>query len=353
MRDPLSWSLNVGRISGIPVRLHMFFLLFAGFQLVYAALQPGFLSPAASFLQAAAFLTVLFGLVLLHELGHCTAATRLGGQAREILLWPLGGLATVDYPPAPRHEFLVTAAGPSVNFVLGTFSAALLLVTGYRPPWRPLAAVKSFEGELLFEGWPFWVGTFFAVNLMLVLFNLLPAFPMDGGRLLRSVLWTRLGYRDATLWAVQVAKLTAIGMVLVAVYLGLQDHRVAHTVLLLVGIFVYHSAELERHRVASEGWLAADAPWDASAEAESEELELDRPLPKARPKSWWRRWLERWRRAREERARRIEREEERLMDELLDQVRKYGYDSLTPAQQRFLKRVSKRYRSKLESRQDW
>ncbi len=360
MRDPLSWSLSVGRISGIPVRLHMFFLLFAGFELVYAALEPEPLTPAASVAQVTAFLIMLFGAVLLHELGHCGAARRVGGYAREILMWPLGGLATVEYPQAPKYEFLVTIAGPAVNLVLGTFTAAVLLATGFRPPLRPLASVQSFEGDLLLDGWPFWAGTFFAINLMIVLFNLLPAFPMDGGRLLRAILWSRIGYRQGTLWAVQVGKLTAIGMVLVAIYLGLQDNRIGHTVLLLVGIFVYHSAEMERYRlVAADDWGTVDA-WGLGGlgtgygtEIDLEEpTELERPLPKARRKSWLRRWIERWRRAREERAKRLEREVEQRVDELLDRVRKYGIESLTAAEQRFLKRASKRYRSKLESRQD-
>ncbi len=357
MRDPLSWSLSVGRISGIPVRLHMFFLLFAGFELVYAALEPEPLTPGASVAQATAFVLMLFGAVLAHELGHCGAARRVGGYAREILMWPLGGLATVEYPQTPRHEFLVTAAGPAVNVVLGTFTAAVMLATGFRPPLRPLAATHSFDGEVFYDGWPFWAGTFFAINLMIVVFNLLPAFPMDGGRLLRALLWTRLGHRQATLWAVQVAKLTAIGMVLVAIYLGLQDHRIGHTVLLLIGIFVYHSAEMERYRLAADEWATSDS-WAGTAFSYSSELEMDeaaemdRPLPRARRKSWIRRWIERWQRARRERARRLEREVEQRVDELLDRVRKYGIDSLSASEQRFLRRASKRYRSKLESRQD-
>ncbi len=351
MRHLLDWSLSFGRISGIPLRLHVFFLVYVAFQLLYGLLVPLPDRNVLSSVIGAAFLAfLLFSCVLLHELGHCAAANRVGGQVSEIVLWPLGGWAVADIPLLPKYEALVAIAGPAVNLMLGLISASLLLAFGYWPPLRILAPVEGFSGLPAHGGVVYWLGVFFAVNLVLVFFNLLPGYPLDGGRLLHAYFWSQGSYSEATGRTVQIARVTAAGLILVGLYLGLRGDAVAQAVLLLVGFLVFAASEQELHRMVSvQEFAASELAWHGQ---ELVTLDLDEnhnsARPRARRKFWWERWWERWQRARRERARRVREQEDREVDRLLEKVQKYGKESLTSAELRFLKRVSKRYRSRTQ-----
>jgi Zn-dependent protease len=202
---------------GIPIRLHSSFLALAALLILIDAASGGIGSALGTTLLGIA----LFGSVLLHELGHALAARRFGIDTRSITLYPFGGIAALSAEPrTPRAELWIALAGPAVNFALAAAGAALALL-----------------------GTPL-MGMFVAINLALGLFNLLPAFPMDGGRVLRAGLTLRMGRLDATKLAIQVSRWFAWGFI----GLGLLQ---ASFNLLLVGGFLLFALNGERRRLAA------------------------------------------------------------------------------------------------------
>src|SRR5262245_29961801 len=139
MQDPLSWSIPFGRLFGIQIRVHIFFPFVALGLILHAASKSQ--TPGA-WIDVTAITVLLFVSVLLHEFGHCFGARAVNGDAQEILMWPLGGLASVDVPHTPRANFLTTLAGPAVNFFLCLLSVLVLYLTGpYQPNWNPTGYV--------------------------------------------------------------------------------------------------------------------------------------------------------------------------------------------------------------------
>ena len=145
MQDPFSWttlSLPLGRVFGITIRIHWLFpfvalgwILHVGFYKPY----PEYRIPEGAWVDAAIFMLVLFVSTLLHEFGHCFAARATGGDAREVLIWPLGGLASVDLPARPRSHLLTAAAGPAVDVLIVVFAGVMLLFCGdqaIQPVWN-------------------------------------------------------------------------------------------------------------------------------------------------------------------------------------------------------------------------
>ena len=188
MRD----SFPIGRIFNIEIRVHYLFPLILAF-LVMSAESP---------LMAFFLVMMLFGVVFLHELGHSLAAQSFGIQVIDITFWPLGGMARMaDLPENPRIEGLVAIAGPAVNGVL--FTAGLLFHV-------------LFGVELVANSVP---GYFVAINLMMGLFNLIPAFPMDGGRILRAWLARQRNWVQATAQAVHIGRAFALGMIVFGYWL--------------------------------------------------------------------------------------------------------------------------------------
>jgi Zn-dependent protease len=204
----LRWSIPLFRVRGIQLSLHSTFPLL----LAYVAWQGwrpdedgsggGWLGVGFNVVLVLCF----FVCVVLHELGHCLTARRFGIGTRGILLSPIGGMADMEaIPRQPSREILMTLAGPAVNFVIALM---LWLFVRHLPDETPLYSV----GGLLYElcGWNFAMGCF----------NLLPAFPMDGGRILRAVLATRLPYARATFWAATAGKVLAMVGIAVAIWAG-------------------------------------------------------------------------------------------------------------------------------------
>lgn len=199
----LGWSINLFRVFGIQLAVHAtFFLLLA-----YAAYE-GWLSGGLAGLVWRVLLTILFFVcVVLHELGHSLTAQRYGVRVPRILLLPIGGMAEMDHiPRRPSAEFLITIAGPAVNFAI----VAVLLPFAWR---YVLGAdeIAEFSGAEV-------IAQLFLANLIMGTFNLLPVYPMDGGRILRSILAIWLPYLQATWWAVMVTRVTAPLLAFVAVY---------------------------------------------------------------------------------------------------------------------------------------
>jgi len=225
----MSWSFRLGRIAGIPIFVHWTFLILLAW-LVYGHWASG--HDLATTLEGVGFVLAIFGCVVLHELGHALAARRYGVPTADITLLPIGGVARLQrIPEHPLEELVVAIAGPMVNVVI----VGVLLAVGVRwpvttvDPDNHFLVAASFFPKLL------------SVNAFLVLFNLLPAFPMDGGRVLRALLALRLDYVRATRIAASVGQLMAIGFG----FLGLTGSPM----LLLIALFVWIGAEGEARMV--------------------------------------------------------------------------------------------------------
>ena len=219
MRDPFAWSIPFGRLFGITIRVHLLFPVVALGLLLRAAYQKD--AQPGQWIDYLIVLMFLFVSVLLHEFGHCFAARYMQGDANEVLLWPLGGLANCEVPHTPRANFVVAVGGPLVNIFL-CLASALVLGFAFSPPLQPylnplycLVRSTEFPNQVALTTWgghkngydPYsaavLVTHFFWVNWVLSLINLvLVAFPFDAGRMLQSILWNYLGYRRATLAAV-------------------------------------------------------------------------------------------------------------------------------------------------------
>jgi Zn-dependent protease len=232
------WSINLFRIRGIQLAVHAsFFLLLA-----YAAYQGWQAGGWDSLLWSVGILLAFFACVVLHELGHSFTAMHFGIGVRRILLMPIGGMAEFDsIPRQPIREFLITLAGPTVNFVL---AAILWVLVGPGDTDYPADAVGF--GQLLLHA-----------NLLMGAFNLLPVFPMDGGRILRALLASRLPYLQATFWAATVGKVLAV---IAGVIAALVFHNYLTAFLFA---FIYMAGDAEYRAVRRRD--LEDAHWRAMA----------------------------------------------------------------------------------------
>lgn len=226
----MKWSWKLGRFAGIDTYVHATFLLIVAWAAWASYAGAG--TAVAAFL-GVAFLLAVFGSVLLHELGHALVARRYGIRTRKIILSPIGGLAQLEGMPAhPKQELAVALAGPAVNFAL----AAVLLGVGTVTAWPMLGLLEGLM----------WA------NLSLGLFNLIPAFPMDGGRALRAFLATRMGNHTATEIAARIGKVAAVGMGVVGLF--------TTWVLVPIAVFVWFAANSELRLARQEReWELYDA----------------------------------------------------------------------------------------------
>ncbi len=231
----MRWSLRLGKLFGIDVYLHFTFLLLLAFLGFYYWQTTQDLEAA---FHGVAFILALFGCVVLHELGHALMARRYGIKTRDITLLPIGGVARLEkMPEAPIQELWVALAGPAVNVVIAIVLAIGLAVSGGFATAEELSATGgSFWQRLL------------VLNLILVVFNLLPAFPMDGGRVLRALLAFRLGRRRATVIAANVGQFMAICFGILGFFYN--------PFLIFIGIFVYLGAQAEAGMVEMQSALA-------------------------------------------------------------------------------------------------
>lgn len=230
----LSWSLPLYRLWGVQVRLHLFFIIFAVGQMFLLGVQQGLVMLAS-----------LFGLVLLHEYGHVFACRAVDGDAEEILLWPLGGLAYCSPPHEWKANLITTLGGPAVNAaLLPVFGAAVFAMTGQWDAvfFDPLAPAAPSADALVYAIW--WLHV---VNAYLLGFNmLLPMYPMDAGRTLQNVLWAKLGYRPAQEIAVNTG-------FFVAVLVGVIGLFTKETMLLGIAFFAGFTCWMERQRLRHGG----------------------------------------------------------------------------------------------------
>jgi Zn-dependent protease len=354
MRDPFFWSIPLGRVFGITVRVHLLFVVVTvGLILRYALKTTPQPYPPGTWIDGIQLAGLLFVSVLLHEFGHCFAARWVDGDATEIMIWPLGGLATVDLPQQPRAHFITAAAGPVVNLLLAGLCVLLLAFTiepSYQPPWNPLTYILRLDTaggidlvtwggqiERVHHVWPIVLARLFWVNWTLFLLNVvLVCFPMDGGRMLQSLLWPSLGYRQATLFVIYA------GFVFTVV-VGLISIIYEEILVFCLALFIYVSCRAQLF-ILETGGEEGLFGYDFSQGYTS--LERDQPLVTTKRASWWKRWRDR--RAANKLKREMESREadERRLDELLEKVQKLGMNALTDEERRFMKRVSDRYRNR-------
>lgn len=316
--DPLRWSLPLFRFSGIAVRLHVFFLIFIVAR-VLASLSPTSLSTGYTVMALAA----LFSIVLLHEFGHCFACRHVGGTAEEILMWPLGGLAYCAPPNRPSAHLVTVLGGPAVNVILLLFFApALYLLTSSWKAALPniMALGDSFAALQLASG-SLWLAALWwlnVINLILLLFNLLPMFPLDGGRIVQALLWSRTDYRRSMTVAVNTGFAAAV-------ILGVLALVINDIMVLGIAIFGGIVCYLEKRRLRFAEEELGFAGYDFSKGYAGMDDEPDEATQS---------------RAEKEHERQ-EREAEEL-DRILAKVSREGMGSLSFTEKRVLRRATKR-----------
>lgn len=234
----MKYSWKLGRLCGIDIYLHWSFVIVPAW-VALASLAAG--AALASVANATFFVFVVFGCVLLHELGHALMARRYGIATRDITLLPIGGLARLEQiPKQPEQELMIALAGPLVNVAIVLLLVAGQMIAGAGGPWL---AFSPAAGSLL--------ANLAGVNVALAVFNLLPAFPMDGGRILRSLLAMWISYGRAT----QIAAAMGQAMAVLLAILGLMGN----VSLLLVAALVFVAARSEA-RMADPRVPAPDQP---------------------------------------------------------------------------------------------
>lgn len=230
----MKWSLNLGSFAGIRVYVHWTFVLLLGW-ILFSHLGQG--HDWAQAWAGVGFILALFGCVLLHEFGHALTAKHYGIRTQNITLLPIGGIARLErLPENPRHELWVTLAGPAVNVVI---AGVLFAVLWFAYQMNAFFDVRLLEGNFLVQ--LMWV------NVFLGIFNLLPAFPMDGGRVLRALLSMRVGRARATRLAASIGQGMAI-LFGIAGFFG-------NPMLIFIAIFVYLGAEAEAQSVETTSFI--------------------------------------------------------------------------------------------------
>jgi Zn-dependent protease/CBS domain-containing protein len=236
----MGWSVKLFTLGGTAVRMHLTFLLL----LAWIAAVQYMHGTAQDAVYGVLFILVLFACVVLHEFGHIWAARRYGIRTPDVTLLPIGGVASMErMPEKPTQEIIVALAGPAVNAVI---ALVLIVLLGLRfdPAQMTVEAVRS----------SFWAQVAVA-NVILLVFNLIPAFPMDGGRVLRAVLAMWLGFGPATKVAARVGQ----GLAVVLAFFGLMGNPL----LILIAVFIFLAAAGEagyvQARELTRGRLVGDA----------------------------------------------------------------------------------------------
>jgi Zn-dependent protease len=220
----MTWSWKLARIAGIDVYMHVTFLVLLGWIAMVHWVEG---RSVAAVVSGVGFILALFGCVVLHEFGHALTAQRYGIRTRDITLLPIGGVARTErMPEEPIQELWVALAGPAVNLVIALILFAWLQVSG---DWEALDRLSVARGAF--------VERVMLANVVLMGFNLLPAFPMDGGRVLRALLATRMDYTRATQRAAWIGQ----AMAMLFGFIGL----FANPILVFIALFVWIGAAQE------------------------------------------------------------------------------------------------------------
>ena len=236
----MKWSLRLGRFLGIDVFLHFTFLIFL-VVIWYFTREAGLIFVA--------FFIAAFTCVVMHEYGHALTARRYGIGTHDITLLPIGGVARLERMPSnPRQELIVALAGPAVNLIIAAVLFGICKATGI-PVMHRVDSILTGRADF--------VVTLMWWNVTMILFNMLPAFPMDGGRVLRALLAMRMDYAKATRWAASVGRVMALVFAWYAIFV------VSHPMLIIIAFFVWIGAGEEaaaaEQKVMLDGVRVRDA----------------------------------------------------------------------------------------------
>jgi Zn-dependent protease len=224
----MRWSVELGRIAGTAVRVHVTFLLFLAFIGIFVYRANG---PEAAW-DTLAFIILIFICVVAHEFGHVLMARRFGARTRDVTLFPIGGVANIErIPEKPSQEILVALAGPLVNLLI---AVVVMIFYGHSLTQQDFNAIGNSETSLALR--------IAAANIMLMTFNLIPAFPMDGGRVLRALLALKWSRSRATKMAASIGQIFAFALG----FLGL----FGNPFLIIIAAFVFIAAGAEADAAA-------------------------------------------------------------------------------------------------------
>lgn len=360
MREQVDFTIPLGTWQGMPVRLHAHFLLFAA-AVLYMAQVAAFSPPATTFdtgllWLAAASLLVLYLSVVAHELAHVWVAQRHRAGAEAIVIGPLGGLTEWEVRDDPKSEIYVHLAGPLCNLFL-----AFVPCYGVLHWLDPSVTISGLLDPLQPQGLPVGggltiaavAGLAFWINWTLFLINLFPAYPFDGGNILRATVRLsrpQLSRDVATLLVARLSRLAALGLAVTAFLVRNEplEGPVApwFALCVMAGVVLFTGLRVERRAMAelsAPSWLTAlarptlDAPHEAGGDGESDDSEID-------GEEFVESFEDEWEERRRQRDR--EAEEERRVDEILARLHEVGLERLTPDERAILERVSARYRSR-------
>jgi Zn-dependent protease len=331
------WSLSLGRRFGVAIYVHIFFLLAALLAVAFTLPEPDLLGAALT------MVAVLFVSVALHELGHALAAIRVGGKVDAIVLGPVGGLMSPRVPDEPEIHVFVALAGPIVHLVIAVAAAIALAVAGDRqllgllnPLATPTDLVEPGSMWLVTAKLTLWL------NWILMLLNLLPAYPFDGGPVLRAILWPALGRRSARIVTARVAMVLAALICfagLLTIWSDLPTRVPMWIPLVILGVFLFFSArqdlnaadpqdrddKLAGYQLNSDGLDLLDIMWSSDDEEEAVLVEHQQREPQIAGSG-------------------TEESEEARVDAILARLHDSSMDKLSPEEVAILQRASQRYR---------
>jgi Zn-dependent protease len=331
--NPIAWlfygSFHLFTIAGIRVRMHASLALIIALVLLFGI--GGFGDSVALRVQS---VSMLFAVILLHEFGHCFAARSVGGHADEILMTPLGGLAMAMAPRRPWAQFVTVAGGPLVNVVICLLCGLGLYLTIGVFPLGPWTFGAIYHAHLTHSGWlnvvPY-LFMMYAISYGLLVFNLIPVFPLDGGQLLQSILWKPMGYYKSMLLTVNIG----LGGAVVMAMVGLATFGMlgGGLLLILIAINCFLACLNMRRQLLAAGpyGLEEDEGIDYSAA-------YDTGMPK-------RKRVSKWRAKRAANRATADREEQQRIDAILAKVSAKGMHSLTWLEKRALKKATEHQRA--------
>ncbi|NRA58959.1 MAG: hypothetical protein HRU13_12665 [Phycisphaerales bacterium] len=308
--NPMRWAVPLYSLWGITVKLHLIFILFILIRLISSG-SPGSLG----FIHTVIVLPIMFGLVLLHEYGHCFACRWVGGEADEIMLWPLGGLAYCRPPHEWKAELITVLGGPAVNAaLLVPLGVASMLVNDgwqyavfnpFRPPWPSTGLFELTVFALHY------------INLVLLLFNMLvPMYPMDAGRVIQCLMWRKIGYQKS-LW---ISCNIGVGAALALAVVAFSTER-----MLLLGIALFGGFSCWQQKQSLK--MMGFEPQYATAYSSDDEGKKRKGPSRSQMA-----------------AIKKQQEDEARVEKLLAKIAQEGMGSLTPRERKFLDRVSQKKR---------
>ncbi|XVJ60622.1 MAG: hypothetical protein HEQ23_15010 [Tepidisphaera sp.] len=312
-------------IRNIDVRVHILYILILLGQLAGAAGSNG-----VGVARMAIWMAMLFVLVLLHEFGHCLACRLVGGSADKVLMWPLGGLAYCEPPRRWKPALITTLGGPGVNVILFPVFAAGLFAAGagwsdvFFNPFQPGAGLSP---EFYGMSWRGWLWSAHSMNLLLLAFNmLLPMFPMDAGRVVQEILWSRVGYQRSMVIAVNVGLFAAVAV-------GIFGIATGKSMLVGIAIFGGLTCYTERQKLAMMG---ESSPWSYDTDRGYSGFRVEQDSAPARPS-----WSERRKAKAAEKQAAQSAARDAEVDRILGKIATQGMGSLTAKEKATLDAASK------------